>query len=158
MPRSKWLKGLCILVMLACCCVTCWYVVTTDQLESRRTELTQKLETSMGRERKQQAEYDQVLQQLPEQDAALEQLLPQAEAAKAEADALKAQRKTLRAELAALSDALAQTDAPEEELARIQTLLTQAQSDLDDKQALLDRLLEQTHTVLMLLRSDFTPQ
>ena len=52
----------------------------------------------MGRERKQQAEYDETVASIPLVEAELEQVLPQTAAAKAEGKALKTERKALRSE------------------------------------------------------------
>ena len=56
------------------------------------------LETSQGRERKQQHEYDETVAAIPETEAELEQILPLCEEAKEEVKALKEERKTLRKE------------------------------------------------------------
>jgi len=93
-------------IMLAFCAFLFWYVLTMNSLSFRLTDTRLSLETSQGRERKQQAEYNQVSLELPETRQALEALLPETEAAQAQVDALKAERKALREKKKALEEAL----------------------------------------------------
>lgn len=65
-----------------------------------------KLDTSRQREKKQQYEYDQVVEALPLARDELARLQPQADAAKAEEKLLREQRKALRAEIAELKKQL----------------------------------------------------
>ena len=58
---------------------------------------------------KQQAEYDQVVLDIPATKELLAEKQPQAEAAKAEVDALKAEKKQLREQKKALEAALNET-------------------------------------------------
>ena len=61
-------------------------------------DVQKSLETSQGRERKQQHEYDETVAAIPETEAELERIRPLAEAAKDEVKALKDERKKLRQE------------------------------------------------------------
>lgn len=65
MRLTNWFRALLVLVLLAVCGTTVWYTVSVEQLLTQRTDLQQKLETSRGRERKQQMEYDKVAAELP---------------------------------------------------------------------------------------------
>lgn len=118
MQLPGWFRALLVLVLLSLCVETCWYTITVQQLTITRQELSTKLETSRQRERKQQVEYDQVAQALPEAQAQLAELQPQADAAKAQEQLLREQRKALREEIAALKKQLEglenkpETDAP----------------------------------------------
>ena len=67
-------------------------------LDFRTEEAIRSLETSRGRERKQQFEYDEVTAQIPLTRAELEETLPRAEAASRTVEELKAERKRLREE------------------------------------------------------------
>ena len=80
-----------------------------DQLADTRLSL----ETSQGRERKQQMEYDQVEEALPKVRAELAEVQPQADAAAAEVQALKEIRKELRAQKKAREQEAADTPSGE---------------------------------------------
>jgi len=107
--RTSPLVILFTLVMLACCIFLVWYTFSSSSMVFRLQDTRLSLETSQGRERKQQAEYEQVSQELPETRQALEVILPEAEAAQAQVDALKAERKALREQKADLESKLAQS-------------------------------------------------
>ena len=84
------------------------------ELRADNAYLELQLETSRSRERKQQMEYDAVAEALPLAQAELEELQPQADAAKETENALRAQRKQLRSDVASLEAAvqtLTETDA-----------------------------------------------
>ena len=108
-------------VMLAFVLFLAWYIPSVARLRFQIEDLTISLDTSHGRERKQQAEYDQVVRDIPDTKALLEEKIPMAEAAKAEVDALKAEKKQLREQKKALEAASAEAaeetapaEAPEE--------------------------------------------
>ena len=65
-----------------------WVILRAD-LDFRMADTALSLETSQGRERKQQAEYDQVVAELPMARAELAELQPKADAAAAEVKELK---------------------------------------------------------------------
>ena len=78
------------------------------------SQLSANLEAVQGRLRKQEAEYAQVLEDLPRVLAELEAVQPEADAAYAQEQALRQQRKELRAENSALADELAALQAQAE--------------------------------------------
>lgn len=104
--NDKRLISLFTVVMLLFCAFMVWYVPKRADMDFQLTDVARSLETSRGRERKQQAEYDQVVEDLPKVQEEWEQTQPLADAASAEVDALKAERKRLREEKQALEDAL----------------------------------------------------
>lgn len=85
-------------VMLICVLFVIWYLPSVSQRLFQLQDIQKSLETSLGRERKQQSEYDETVSSIPVVEAELEQVLPQTEAAKAEVKALKKERKALRSE------------------------------------------------------------
>ena len=86
------------LVMILFVLFIVWYLPSAGELRFRIDDVAKSIETSRGRERKQQYEYDKVVSEIPEVRTALDQILPQAENAKEEVTALKAERKRLRGE------------------------------------------------------------
>ncbi len=80
-------------------------VVIRGHLDFRLEDTARSLETSRGRERKQQQEYDEVVAQLPLTRAELAEAQPMADEAAEEVKRLKEERKQLRAEKAALEEA-----------------------------------------------------
>lgn len=91
-----------VAVMLACALFLSWYIPAAAGLRFRIDDLEISLDTSRGRERKQQAEYDQVVKDIPETRAKLDEALPLAQAAEEEVAALKAEKKKLKEEKKAL--------------------------------------------------------
>ena len=83
-------------VMLICVVFIVWYLPAVSQRHFQLDDIQKSLETSLGRERKQQSEYDETVSSIPLVEAELEQVLPQTEAAKIEVKALKKERKALR--------------------------------------------------------------
>ena len=100
-------------MLLFCACMTA-FTVMRGSLDFQWEDLNRSLETSYGRERKQQAEYDQVSEELPLTRAELEETQPLADAAAARVTQLKAERKQLRAEKKALEEALKEEEEPHE--------------------------------------------
>lgn len=117
MHLPGWLRALLVPVLLVLCVETCWYCITTQQLNAANADLAAKLETSRQRERKQQYEYDEVCKALPEVQAQLAVIQPQADEAKAREQELRDTRKALRQEIAALKQQLEEiTSSPDEQL------------------------------------------
>ncbi len=85
-------------VMLLFCLFLIAYLPLRADLDFQLTDVELSLETSRGRERKQQAEYDEVTEQLPLTRAELTEARALADEAAAEVTALKEERKALRAE------------------------------------------------------------
>ena len=93
-----------ILVMLLFSITLSACVLFRARLDFRLDDLQRSLETSQGRERKQQAEYDEVSARLPLTRAELAETQPEADAAAEEIARLKAERKALRAEKKTLEE------------------------------------------------------
>ena len=85
-------------IMLICVLFIVWYLPAVSQRRFQLEDTQKSLETSLGRERKQQSEYDETVATLPEVEAELERVLPLTEAAKEEVKSLKKERKALRKE------------------------------------------------------------
>ena len=94
-------------VMLICILFVAWYIPAIGQRRFQLEDIHKSLETSKGRERKQQHEYDETVAAIPVTEAELERVLPLAEAAKEEAKALKKERKKLRNEKKELEESVA---------------------------------------------------
>lgn len=110
---SGWFRALFVVVMLLACAALAFFAVEQVRLKAQIDDLTLSLETSRGREARQNHEYDGAVSALPDVKAELERVAPLAEAAKAEEAALRQQRKEMRAEIAALEE---QIDAAQTEL------------------------------------------
>lgn len=113
---SGWMRSLWVAVMYFTCAVLCWYAVSQYSLRFQIDDLSLSLDTSRGREVKQQYEYDQVVAQLPLVQAQLTELEPQAAEAQAKEKELRTRRKELRAEVAQLEEQLAALQAQVEEM------------------------------------------
>ena len=103
--RHSFLAVLFTLMMLLFVFFLTWYLPSMAQRQFQAEDLRLSLETSRGRERKQQHEYDETMEALPEVQAKLDEILPQAEEAAGLVSELKAERKELRSELKALQEA-----------------------------------------------------
>lgn len=106
MRLPGWFRVTLVLVLMAVCVTTVWYVYSMTGLEARQQELLTLLDTSRGRARRQIMEYNRAAEALPQAKAALAELLPQAEAAKAEENAYRDARKQLRNARTELTTAL----------------------------------------------------
>ena len=102
-------------IMLICVLFIVWYLPAVSQRRFQLEDTQKSLETSLGRERKQQSEYDETVAALPEVEAELERVLPQTEVAKEEVKSLKKERKALRKEKKELegTDSSGQQEATE---------------------------------------------
>ena len=94
-------------VMLVFVLFLTWHIPSRANLDFQLGDTDESLKTSYGRERKQQAEYDQVVAQLPLTKAELEEAQPLADEAAAKVTALKEQRSALREEKQRLEEMLA---------------------------------------------------
>lgn len=101
-----------VCMLLFCLLLFAW-VPLKFFLDFRLSEARLSLETSQGRERKQQYEYDQVCADLPLTRSELETVQPLADAASLEVSELKALRKELRAEKKRLESLLAEAASQE---------------------------------------------
>jgi len=86
------------MIMLVCSLFLAWYIPSAGSLRFRINDLEISLDTSRGRERKQQAEYEQVVHDIPETQAKLDDTLPLAQAAEEKVAVLKAEKKKLKEE------------------------------------------------------------
>ena len=89
-------------ILLLFCLFLVWFIPDRADLDFRLADIDLSLETSYGRERKQQYEYDQVTAELPVVRAELEETQPLADAASETVDRLKEERRRLREEKAEL--------------------------------------------------------
>ena len=110
--ERNWFVWFFTAALFACVLFLIWYIPSRAERDFQLKDITLSVETSHGRERKQQAEYDEVTTELPRVREALAKTQPEADAALAEANELKAERKKLREEKARLEEAL--DAAPEE--------------------------------------------
>jgi len=100
-------------VMLVTVLFLAWYIPSVCERRFQLEDVRKSLETSQGRERKQQYEYDKVLEEIPEVQAELDRIQPVKEAAEKEMKDLKSQRKKLRAEKKELEEQLSGTSEQE---------------------------------------------
>ena len=109
-----------IIMMISCLWLIVW-VPLNAYLDFRLSEAAMDLETSQGRERKQDFEYNQVVEAIPLTRQELDEAQPRADSLLQEVTDLKASRKELRAEKKRLEELLehaqqeAGTSAPEED-------------------------------------------
>ena len=83
-------------VMLFCVLFMIWYLPALNERLFTLQDVRQSIETSRGRERKQQYEYDQTVAAIPEIQAELDRVIPLEEEADRVVQALKDERKQLR--------------------------------------------------------------
>lgn len=95
-----------VLVMLLCVLFIAWYLPTVSSLRFRLQDANVSLETSQGRERKQQHEYDETVAALAAAQEELASVQPLADQAAEEKKALKEERKQLRQEKKELEEKL----------------------------------------------------
>ena len=103
-----------ILIMLFCVLFIAWYLPAVSALRFRISDQQISLETSQGRERKQQHEYDEAVSALAEAKDELERISPQADEAADTKKVLKEERKSLRAELKELEQKQTGEDVKDE--------------------------------------------
>ena len=84
------------LIMLICVMFVIWYIPASRTRLFQLQDIRKSLETSQGRERKQQREYDEVIAAIPSVQAELDKILPLSEDAKKHVADLKEERKKLR--------------------------------------------------------------
>ncbi len=112
MKKKSFLPVLFSLVMLICVLFLVWYLPAMEYRRYQLEDTRRSLETSQGRERKQQYEYNQTVAAIPETEAELQRVTPLADAAKEEVKALKKERRNLLNELKKLTDG-SPSDIPE---------------------------------------------
>ena len=104
MKKGNALTVLFTVTMLVCVLFIVWYLPAVNKRLFQLEDIQKSLETSLGRERKQQSEYDETVGLIPEVETELERILPLVEAAKEEVKILKKERKTLRKQIKELED------------------------------------------------------
>ena len=97
MKQSRWFLCLFAVLMGICTLILIWQVPASSSMAFRLSEAQLSLETAQGRERKQQVEYDQVLQDIQAAKEQLEAITPQHEEVQAARDTQVAERKELKA-------------------------------------------------------------
>ena len=98
MKKSTFLTIVFSFVMLLFVVFILWYLPTIGEYRFRLDDLQKSLETSRGRERKQQYEYDEAVAALPQVQAELDRIIPLNPAASEKVKTLKEERKQLRNE------------------------------------------------------------
>ena len=101
-----------VTIMLLFVLFVFWYVPSDASLRFQLQDVQKSYETSQGRERKQQKEYDDAAAAIPETEAEIAGIKPKSEAAQQEVTELKEQRKQLRNEKKEL-EALLENQAQE---------------------------------------------
>ena len=107
MKRNSFLPVLFSVAMLICVLFIVWYIPSVGNLRFRLDDVRKSLETSQGRERKQQHEYDETVEALSAAREELERVQPLADQAADEKTAMKEERKQLRQEKKELEEKLA---------------------------------------------------
>lgn len=96
--RDKLISFTFIVIMLLFVMFIFWYLPTDAAVRFQLQDVGKSFETSQGRERKQQKEYDDAAAAIPETEAEIANIRPLADAAEQEVAELKKQRKQLRNE------------------------------------------------------------
>jgi len=104
--KNKLLSFTFAMIMLLFVLFVLWYIPSESSLRFQLQDVSKSYETSQGRERKQQKEYDDAASAIPETESAIASIRPLADAAQHEVSELKAQRKKLRNEKAELEELL----------------------------------------------------
>ena len=100
--------------MLIFCLFIIGFVIAGNRLDAQIGNVRLDLETSRGRERKQQYEYEEVSRLLPEKQEELDAVLPLAEQYQSEVRSLKDLRKELREEKKRIEALLSAENGEEE--------------------------------------------
>ena len=102
------------IVMLLFVVFIAWYLPSVGALRFQLEDVQKSLETSRGREKKQQIEYDETVEAIPTAQSELDRLLPLAEEASQSVKSLKDERKILRNEKKELENQLESKQFAEE--------------------------------------------
>ena len=113
-------SAFCVVFFFVFAAFMAWYIPSVSSVRSKIEQTQRDLDTSRGREDKQQAEYNKAVEELPVVRAELQEKEPLAEEALKTIEVLKARRKELRAEKKALEsesspEASAEKDGGKEE-------------------------------------------
>ena len=113
--REKRFVALAVLILFLFSCFTFWSITDHRSLLSRLEKAQDELSVSIGREAKQQSEYDEALSELPVVREKIGEISPLAEKAESAVSELKELRKQLRQEKKRLEKLLLQPDGQAEE-------------------------------------------
>ncbi len=101
-------------IMLVFVLFLVWYVPSVSRRDFLLRDTQLSLETNLGRERKQQYEYDKVSAEIPVIRAELDLVLPETEAAQQELETLREQKKKLKKEKKTLEKQLSGSGVEED--------------------------------------------
>lgn len=104
----------CVLLFFLFTAFMAWYLPSASSLRASLEEAAQSLETSRGRESKQQYEYDKAVEELPLIQAELAEKAPLAEQAAEAVSVLRSRKKELLAEKKELESLLPASTAEQE--------------------------------------------
>ena len=118
--RISVFSAFCVVFFFVFAAFMAWHIPSVSSVRSKIEQTQRDLDTSRGREDKQQAEYNKAVEELPVVRAELQEKEPLAEEALKTIEVLKARRKELRAEKKALEsesspEASAEKDSGKEE-------------------------------------------
>ena len=126
-----WFRGVFVAVMLLVCAWLAFFAVDQARLKAQIADLTLSLETSRGREARQNHEYDEAITALPLAREELAKMEPLAQVAKERETELRQQRKDIRAENAALEAQIAEAQAELDALTAQAVALREAAESLN---------------------------
>ena len=112
--RSAFFPAFFTVIMLVFVLFLVWYVPSVSRRDFLLRDTQLSLETNLGRERKQQYEYDKVSAEIPVIRAELDLVLPETEAAQQELETLREQKKKLKKEKKALEKQLSGSGVEED--------------------------------------------
>ena len=139
-PLSRVLTILVVAALLLCSVTVAACIFHESAMVTKIADVQTNLNAVQGRLRKQQQEFAEYQALLPQVEAELAALQPQADEAFAKEQALRQQRKDLRAENAALADELTVLLAQADEASADALLTAQALDHLADALASLNNL------------------
>ncbi len=113
--KMPFVPALCVVILFLFASFLVWYIPSQSSLLAGIEETKRSLETSRGREGKQQDEYDKAVQDLPVIQAELQEKKPLVEAADKNVADLKGRRNDLRHEKEELEQQLS-VSVPEQEV------------------------------------------
>ncbi len=140
MPR--WFAALCVTVLLLCSILVPALLFHQAGTRAMIVEVQGNLEIRRGQLRKQQSEYAQYLEALPQVQSELAEVQPQADAAYAKEQELRALRKALRTENADLADELATLQNAADDVNEVALQSAEACRLLDDALLQLQTLIQ----------------
>ncbi len=113
--RFSFFSLCCVVLLFLFSAFMAWYLPSASSLRANIEEISQSLETSRGRESKQQYEYDKAVEELPLIQAELAEKAPLAEQAAEAVSVLRSRKKELLAEKKELESMLPESGAEQED-------------------------------------------